>query len=131
MHCFSTKLSSFCFCFVFFSFFFPPPILGIRSLAGGRREYGRSGREPLFYLFYMLLIQFSCILSGSFTFPTKVDINGKCFHAHLVCITFKCFHLFQHWFYLNFRDYVLLLDIKSKNNNTTPQKKFLLKLTLC
>ena len=34
--------------FVFFSFFLPPPILGIRSLAGGHREYGRSGREQLF-----------------------------------------------------------------------------------
>lgn len=46
--------------FVCFLFLFPPPplILGIRSLAGGRREYGRSGREQLFFnlfYFYMLL----------------------------------------------------------------------------
>lgn len=42
--------------FVFLLF---SPILGARSLAGGRREYGRSGRELLFknLLFSMLLLQ--------------------------------------------------------------------------
>lgn len=70
MHWFCTKLSPFfsvCL-FVFFSFFLPPPILGIRSLAGGRREYGRSGREPLFLnpFFYMLVFRlFPFILSWS------------------------------------------------------------------
>lgn len=78
MHWFSTKLSSFCFLFVFFSFFFPlPPILGLRSLAGGRREYGRSGRAPLYYIFLYIYIyvvnkSFSYILSDSLTFSTKI-----------------------------------------------------------
>lgn len=58
------------FLFVCFLFLFPlpPPILGIRSLAGGRREYGRSGREPLFLnpFFHMLVFwSFPCILSWS------------------------------------------------------------------
>lgn len=48
---------TFCFLFIICFLFFP--ISGARSLAGGRREYGRSGREPLYYyyiFFYMLLL---------------------------------------------------------------------------
>lgn len=61
MSCFSTKLSPFLFLFVcLFSFFVVSPILGLRSLAGGRREYGRSGREPLYSIFFVC---FSYILS--------------------------------------------------------------------
>lgn len=55
-------------CLFSFPFSSPPPILGIRSLAGGRREYGRSGREPLFLnpFFYMLVFRlFPFILSWS------------------------------------------------------------------
>lgn len=55
MSCFSSKLSPFC---LFVFFFVVSPILGLRSLAGGRREYGRSGREPLYYTFLYVFIHF-------------------------------------------------------------------------
>lgn len=78
-------------CLFSFPFSSPPPILGIRSLAGGRREYGRSGREPLFLnpFFYMLVFRlFPFILSWSWVENAAIP--------HSVRTTFQCFHLFSH-----------------------------------
>lgn len=93
---FFTKLSFVSVClFVFFSFFLPPPILGIRSLAGGRREYGRSGREQLFNPFFIC-----CYSEFAHTFCPNHEL--KMLPSPLsVCTTFQCFHLFSHWIRLN------------------------------
>lgn len=56
------------FCLFFLFLFYLFLILGARSLAG-RREYGRSGREPVYYTFFsMSFIHFVYFVSP---FATK------------------------------------------------------------
>ena len=55
-------LSFLVFLYLFVVCFFPPLffVLGARSLAGGRRVYGRSGREPFYYIYIYISPYFLC-----------------------------------------------------------------------
>lgn len=59
-------------CLFSFPFSSPPLILGIRSLAGGRREYGRSGREQLFFIFFIFIC---CYFEFAHTFCLNHELK--------------------------------------------------------
>lgn len=89
-------------CFYFVIFF--PFILGARSLAGGRREYGRSGRE-FFFFFSLSLLHFFHMFGlthGHFS-PVKIRLDHKLKVSSHNVPTFKCFHLFPRWIRWNFQ----------------------------
>lgn len=118
----------FVFPFFLFLFFVLFLILGAHSLAGGRREYGRSGREPLYYIFILYVgntffIHFVWLINICCLVRVRYFIRLRCCHTHLVCKkhlnVFMCFSLNTMNLMVMVHDNMFKVTIKPNNKNKT------------